>query len=193
MIQNGLPDRARPADRLPRGRLGARPGHHEVGDELEIAYPALAEEFRMIITETRAGKPRLEAFRNFASAHGCRRRAGARRHAGADRSVRHERVAGPAHPRRMSRTKRRQRAEERAAKIGVKLVFPLVFVSLPGVLRRHPGTGRDSIRAGVLRSGYEGSRPGDPSRGERAWRRIRSSCGAARVSLAVSCSAARAA
>ena len=39
----------------------------KTSDELDISYPALAEELRLITTEIRAGKPRLEAFKNFAS------------------------------------------------------------------------------------------------------------------------------
>ena len=38
----------------------------KASDELAIAYPALAEELRVLTTETRAGKPRMEAFRNLA-------------------------------------------------------------------------------------------------------------------------------
>ena len=39
----------------------------KTSDELDISHPALAEELRSITTEMRAGKPRLEAFKNFAS------------------------------------------------------------------------------------------------------------------------------
>jgi tight adherence protein C len=103
----------------------------KTSDELDISHPALAEELRLITTEMRAGKPRLEAFKNFALRSGVddvkalvsmlvqSDRFGVsiaqalRTHAGT------------------SRTKRRQRAEERAAKIGVKLVFPLVFCLFP--------------------------------------------------------------
>ena len=36
-------------------------------EELALAYPALTEELRMITSEIRAGKPRIEAFKNFSS------------------------------------------------------------------------------------------------------------------------------
>ena len=33
-------------------------------EELSLVYPALGEELKMLTTETRAGKPRIEAFKN---------------------------------------------------------------------------------------------------------------------------------
>ena len=100
-------------------------------DELELAYPALAEEFRMLITETRAGKPRLEAFKNLASRTGVDDvRALVSMLVQTDRFGTSVSQALRTHA-EVSRTKRRQRAEERAAKIGVKMVFPLVFLLFP--------------------------------------------------------------
>jgi tight adherence protein C len=105
----------------------------KASDELEITHPALAGELRMITTEIRAGKTRLDAFTNFAlrtkvpdvrslvtmltqtDRFGTSIAQALRIHADT------------------SRTKRRQRAEERAAKIGVKLVFPLVLCIFPAV------------------------------------------------------------
>ena len=102
-------------------------------EELGLTYPALAQELRMITTEIRAGKPRMEAFKNFAARtkvddvqtlvamlvqtdkFGTSIAQALRTHA------------------ETSRTKRRQNAEERAAKVGVKLVFPLVLFLFPAL------------------------------------------------------------
>jgi tight adherence protein C len=102
-------------------------------DELDITYPALAEEMRLITTEMRAGKPRLEAFKNFAS----RTKVDEVRSLVAmlvqtDRFGTSIAQALRTHA-EVSRTKRRQAAEERAGKIGVKLVFPLVFCLFPAL------------------------------------------------------------
>jgi tight adherence protein C len=105
----------------------------KASDELDISHPALAEELRLITTEMRAGKPRLEAFKNFAS----RTKVDDVRSLVAmlnqtDRFGTSVAQALRTHA-EVSRTKRRQAAEERAAKIGVKLVFPLVFCLFPAL------------------------------------------------------------
>ena len=105
----------------------------KTSDELDITWPALAEEMRLITTEMRAGKPRLEAFKNFAS----RTKVDEVRSLVAmlvqtDRFGTSIAQALRTHA-DVSRTKRRQNAEERAAKIGVKLVFPLVFCLFPAL------------------------------------------------------------
>jgi tight adherence protein C len=103
----------------------------KVSDELAIAYPALAEELRMVVTETRAGKPRLEAFRGLATRTGVDDvRALVAMLVQTDRFGTSVAQALRTHA-DVSRTKRRQEAEERAAKIGVKMVFPLVFCLFP--------------------------------------------------------------
>jgi tight adherence protein C len=105
----------------------------KASEELGVTHPALATELRLITTEIRAGKPRLEAFRNFAS----RTRVEDVRSlvtmlTQTDRFGTSVAQALRVHA-DTSRTKRRQRAEERAAKIGVKLVFPLVLCIFPAV------------------------------------------------------------
>src|SRR5688572_28891847 len=130
-IRNGLPDALDLLIVSIEAGLGIDQAILKSAEELIVAYPALAEELSMINVECRAGKPRMEAFKNFA----------ARTKVDDVRSL----VAMLVQTDRfgtsiadalrtyaeVSRTKRRQRAEKRAAKIGVKLVFPLVFCLFP--------------------------------------------------------------
>jgi tight adherence protein C len=105
----------------------------KASEELHLAYPALAEELRYVNTEIRAGKPRLEAFKNFAERTKVDDvRALVAMMVQTDRfgtSIAQSlRTFADA-----ARTKRRQEAEERAGKLGVKLVFPLVFCLFPAL------------------------------------------------------------
>jgi tight adherence protein C len=105
----------------------------KASDELAISYPALADEFRTVTTETRAGKSRTEAFRNLAD----RSKVDDLRSLVAmlvqtDRFGTSIAQALRTHA-EVGRTKRRQRAEERAGRVGVKLVFPLVLCMFPAL------------------------------------------------------------
>lgn len=105
----------------------------KASEELSLAYPALGEELRVLTTETRAGKPRLEAFKNLAQ----RTKVEDVRTLVA-MLVQTDRFGTSVAEtlRTMAdemRTKRRQAAEERAAKVGAKLVFPLVFCLFPAL------------------------------------------------------------
>ena len=103
----------------------------KASDELDLTSPALAHELRLITTEIRAGKPRIEAFKNFAARTKVDDvRALVAMLVQTDRFGTSVAQALRTHA-ETSRTKRRQRAEEKAAKIGVKLVFPLVFFLFP--------------------------------------------------------------
>lgn len=105
-----------------------------VGDEMEFKNKELSEEFRILSLELRAGKSRAEGLRNLAmrtdledvsslvtlliqtDKFGTRVAQALRVHSDA------------------MRTKRYQRAEEMAAKIPIKILFPLVFFILPALV-----------------------------------------------------------
>jgi tight adherence protein C len=105
----------------------------KASEDLAISYPALSEELRILTTETRAGKPRMEAFKNLAQ----RTKVDDVR-ALVAMLVQTDRFGTSVAQalRTMAddmRTRRRQAAEEMAAKVGVKLVFPLVFFMFPAL------------------------------------------------------------
>jgi tight adherence protein C len=102
-----------------------------VGFELSISHPDINEEFTQVNLEQRAGRPRLEAWKNLA-----------------DRTQIEEFVSfvnmltqtdrfGTPILRALSRfsedirLKRRQHAEEQAAKTKIKIIFPLVLCIFP--------------------------------------------------------------
>jgi len=132
-IQNGLPDAIDLIVVCVEAGSSLDQAIVRASDELEFAVPALAGELRAVTNEIRAGKPRLEAFQGLArrtpiddvralvamltqtDRFGTSIAQALRTHAG------------------VARTKRRQRAEERAAKVGVKMVFPLALCLIPAL------------------------------------------------------------
>jgi tight adherence protein C len=113
--------------------LGLDQALQRVGAELEFAYPELSDELRLINLELRAGRPRSEALRNLADRTGVDDLS-----ALVTMLIQTDKFGtSVAQSLRVYsetlRTKRRQRAEEAAAKCGVKMVFPLVICIFPTI------------------------------------------------------------
>jgi tight adherence protein C len=113
--------------------LGLDQAIMQTAKELETAHPEISQEFTMVNLELRAGKRRAEALRNLAdrSAVGELKKLVAvlvqadRFGTGIAQTLR-------GHSDYM-RVQARQAAEEKAAKLGVKLVFPMFFCILPSL------------------------------------------------------------
>jgi tight adherence protein C len=130
-IQNGLPDTLDLLIVSLEAGLAIDQAILKCAEELNVAYPALSHELQLINIETRAGKPRLEALKNFAKRTQVDDvRALVAMLVQTDRFGTSVAQALRTHAEE-SRIKRRQRAEETAAKLSVKLIFPLVFCLLP--------------------------------------------------------------
>jgi tight adherence protein C len=131
IIENGLPDALDLLIVCIEAGSAIDQAIVKVGDELAIAYPPLAFELRLVVTETRAGKRRVDAFRSFAERTGVEDvRALVAMLVQTDRFGTSISQALRTQA-EVSRIKRRQKAEEAAAKMGVKLVFPLVLLLFP--------------------------------------------------------------
>jgi tight adherence protein C len=130
-IQNGLPDAIDLMIVCIESGSGIDQALNRVAEELTLPYPALARELELVSAETRAGKPRIEAFKNFAERTKVEDvRSLVAMLVQTDRFGTSVGQALRTHA-DTSRTRRRQRAEEKAAKLGVKLLFPLVFCLFP--------------------------------------------------------------
>jgi tight adherence protein C len=112
-----------------------------VGKELGVAHPILSQELGLMSLEARAGIRRSEALLNLADRTGeteIRKLVSVLTQT--DRFGTSMANALRTHSEYM-RIERRQQAEERAAKIGVKLVFPIFFFILPSMLLVTVGPG----------------------------------------------------
>jgi tight adherence protein C len=130
-IRRGLPDALDLLVICVESGLGLDQAIMQAAKEMELAHPDISREFAMVNLELKAGKRRAEALRNMAE-----RTAVAELRKLVAVLIQADRFGtGVAQSLRMHadymRVQARQVAEEKAAKLGVKLVFPIFFCILP--------------------------------------------------------------
>jgi tight adherence protein C len=132
-IRLGLPDALDLLVVSVEAGLGLDQAIQRVGEEIAFAHPDLSDELRLINLELRAGKGRADALRNLAARTGVDDIASlVAMLVQTDKFGTSVAQSLRVHSETV-RTKRRQRAEEAAAKTGVKIVFPLVFCIFPAI------------------------------------------------------------
>jgi tight adherence protein C len=132
-VRLGLPDALDLLVVSVEAGLGLDQAIQRVGEELNFAHPDLAGELRMINLELRAGKARPDALRNLATRTGVDDiESLVAMLVQTDKFGTSVAQSLRVHSETV-RTKRRQRAEEAAAKTGAKMVFPLVFCIFPAI------------------------------------------------------------
>jgi tight adherence protein C len=133
LIRRGLPNALDLLVVCVESGLGLDQAIMQVSKELEHAHPEISQEFALVNLELKAGKRRAEALRNLAgrtAVDDLKKLVAVliqadRFGTGVAQSLR-------THSEYM-RVQARQLAEEKAAKLGVKLVFPIFFCILPSL------------------------------------------------------------
>jgi tight adherence protein C len=113
--------------------LGLNAAFVKISEEFKLSSPTLSDEFDIVNREMVAGKPRVDALRSLSD------RTGVEEVKSLVAMLIQTEKLGTSLAQSLRvhsdslRTKRRQRAEEAAAKTTIKLVFPLVFLLFPAL------------------------------------------------------------
>ncbi len=132
-IRRGLPNALDMLVICVESGLGLDQALMQVSKELRIAHPEITDEFTVLNLEIRAGKPRGEALKNLGD------RAGVNELKRLTSTLIQADKFGTSISQTLKnfsdymRVQMRQEAEEKAAKIGVKLVFPIFFFIMPAL------------------------------------------------------------
>ena len=122
---------------------------HSTAGDLELVHPVISDELNVFQYELRAGKSRAEALRNLGTRTGV---ADMRKLASlliqADRFGTSVSKVLRTQARYM-RLRRRQGAEEKAHKVGVKLIFPIFFLIMPTMFLVTVGPALLQLFAGI--------------------------------------------
>lgn len=132
-IRMGMPDALDLLVVSVEAGLGLDQAIQRVGEEIAFAHQDLSDELRLVNLELRAGKGRVDALKALSERTGVDDLASlVAMLIQTDKFGTSVAQSLRVHAETM-RTKRRQRAEEAAAKTGVKMVFPLVFCIFPAI------------------------------------------------------------
>jgi tight adherence protein C len=132
-IQRGLPNALDLMVVCVESGLGIDQSTIQVAKELRYAHPEICDEFAVVNLELRAGKRRAEALHNLADRTGIddmKKLVAVLVQTDRFGTSIAQSLRGHAE---YLRTLARQRAEERASKLAVKLVFPIFFCVLPSL------------------------------------------------------------
>ena len=114
--------------------LGTEAAMMRVARDMQVKSPALGDEMRLVNLELRAGSDRDRALRNLAFRTGVDEIDGFVTMINQAERFGTSIAASLRIQSDLLRTRRRQRAEEQAAKIALKLLFPLIFCIFPSLM-----------------------------------------------------------
>lgn len=153
-ITNGFPDALDLMVVCVEAGMGLDQAIKMISDEMRLTNETLSEEFALMNLELRAGRSRQDAMRNLGARTGVKDVQGlVTLLIQTDRFGTSVAQALRVHSDDM-RTKRHQRAEEKAMKLPVKMLFPLIFFIFPSLFVAVIGPGAIKIYRSLIQTNF---------------------------------------